>query len=136
MGTVKLDDDHFISLPPVVLPYSPEFERSPDADRGARLLKRLTRESGGELGVTAGSFFRGERSGSVWRLISRELMVVALLLLLLEIAGRRLSLWSSLRVPAAVTRFANQATAALRASRSRPVTTPEVAAPPASPKPR
>jgi len=130
LGTVKLDDERFVSLPPVVLPYSPEFERSPDADRGARLLRRLTRESGGELGVTVGSFFRGARSGSVWRLISRELMIVALLILLVEIAGRRLSLWNSLRVPAAVTRVADRTVSALRARRNRPRAVPRVAGSP------
>jgi len=95
IGTVRLGDNRMVTLPPIVLPYSPEFERSPDPDRGLRLLRRLARESGGQVGGTATSFFRGERAGRLWRVISRELMIAALLLLLLEIAGRRLSLWGS-----------------------------------------
>jgi Mg-chelatase subunit ChlD len=95
IGTVKLGDDRIVTLPPIVLPYSPEFERSPDPDRGIRLLRNLARESGGQVGGTATTFFRGERAGRLWRVISRELMIAALLFLLMEIAGRRLGLWGS-----------------------------------------
>ena len=102
LGTVRLGENRFVSLPPIVLPYSPEFERSPDPERGERLLRRLARESGGEVGVPVNLLFRGEREGRAWRLVSRELVLLALILLLVEIAGRRLSLWSSLRVPPAL----------------------------------
>ncbi len=99
VGTVHLGDGRLVHLPPVVLPYSPEFERSADPEAGARLLRRLARESGGEVGVTAGGFFRGERRGRTWRLVTRELLIAALVLMVVEIAGRRLSLWQSLRMP-------------------------------------
>jgi uncharacterized membrane protein len=99
LGTVALGSDRFVSLPPLALPYSPEYERSPDPDRGRRLLSQIAHESGGSIGVTAGAFFRGPRESRAWRLISREVLLLGLLALLLEIAGRRLSLWSSLRIP-------------------------------------
>ncbi|MFT4540171.1 MAG: hypothetical protein ACI841_004341 [Planctomycetota bacterium] len=102
LGSVQLDDERFVSLPPISLPYSPEFERSPDPEHGRRLLRRLARESGGEVGVTAASLFRGERGGRVWRLVTRELMIFSIVMLLIEIAVRRLSLLTSLRTPQAL----------------------------------
>ena len=99
LGTVALGEDRFVHLPPVALPYSPEFERRADPEHGRRLLRRIARESGGNVGTTVGEFFRGERESRVWRMIARELVLVALILLLFEIAGRRLSLWGSLRTP-------------------------------------
>jgi hypothetical protein len=131
LGTVRLGGDRFVTLPPVVLPYSPEFERRADPQRGPRLLRRLARESGGEVGVTAGSFFRGERVGSIWRLITRELMVAALVLLLIEIAGRRLALWGSLRLPQPALRALRSASTALGQRRpKRKARTPQAAATP------
>ncbi|MCP3914548.1 MAG: VWA domain-containing protein [bacterium] len=99
VGTVALGNDRFVTLPPIVLPYSPEFERTPDKDHGEKLLRRIARETGGEVGAIAGNFFRGDRIGRLWKIITRELMLAALVLLLIEIAGRRLSLWGSIRVP-------------------------------------
>ncbi len=99
LGTVALGGERFVSLPPLALPYSPEYERSPDPERGRRLLAQVARESGGAVGVTAGAFFRGARESRAWRLISRELLLLGLVVLLIEIAGRRLNLWSSLRIP-------------------------------------
>lgn len=105
LGTVRLGGDRFVELPPVTLPYSPEYERLVDSAAGERLVRRLALESGGKLDATATEFFRGVREGRGWRVLSRELGLVALILLLLEIAGRRLSLWGSLmprRKPQAV----------------------------------
>lgn len=96
LGTVELADGRALPLPPLVLPYSPEFERSPDPQRGERLLRRIAKETGGKLGASIPEALAGVRSGGAWRLITRELMLLALVLLLVEIAGRRLSLWGSL----------------------------------------
>jgi hypothetical protein len=106
LGTVVAGPDRFLRLPPIALPYSPEFERRADPEHGRRLLRRIARESGGEVGVTVGDFFRGASESRVWRMVSREMLWLALLLLLVEIAGRRLSLWGSLRVPAPLVRAA------------------------------
>ncbi|HVS09680.1 MAG TPA: VWA domain-containing protein [Planctomycetota bacterium] len=101
LGTLKLADGRFLSLPPVALPYSPEFERPPDPQAGERLLRRIARESGGEVAGAAGALFRGERHSRAWRPVTRELILAALLVMLVEIAFRRLQLWGALaRVPA------------------------------------
>ena len=55
--------------------------------------------------MTAGSFFRGEREGRAWRLISREVLLAGLVMLLIEIAARRLSLWFRPRLPAGARRI-------------------------------
>jgi len=114
IGSVLLDDERFISLPPIALPYSPEFERSPDPKRGERTLRALARESGGEIDVSASALYRGERDGNRWQLISRPLMLAALLVLLAEIAVRRLALLRSLQLPAGL----RSRVAALRAKRN------------------
>lgn len=85
-----------IPLPPMVLPYSPEYERSTDPRAGEWLLRRVTARSGGVQDVAASEIFRGERGSRTWRLLTRELVLLALLLLLLEIGGRRLTLWEGL----------------------------------------
>ena len=113
LGTLALAGGKSITLPPVALPYSPEFEPSPDPDRGERLLRKLAEESGGVTGVNASEFWRGERSGHAWRVIARELILAALAALLLEIAVRRLQLGQFVRLPAFARRW-------LKARRTRP----------------
>lgn len=115
LGTLRLADGKFVTLPPVALPYSPEFEPSPDPQRGERLLRKLAEESGGVAGVNTSELWRGERSGQAWRVITRELVFAALIALLLEIAVRRLQLARSLRMPAFVRRWRVRR-AAVRAS--------------------
>ncbi len=112
LGTVRLGEDRFVTLPPIALPYSPEFERSTDPERGERLLRRVASESGGAVATTVPALFEGERESSAWRVVSRELLVAAILLLLFEIAGRRLQLWGSLGVPAGARTAAARAGAA------------------------
>ena len=96
LGTLRLADGRFENLAPIVLPYSPEFERQEDPQAGERLLRELARMSAGEVSPAAHTLFRGERRARVYRVISRELILAALLVLLLEIAARRLALWGSL----------------------------------------
>ena len=97
LGTVRLGGNRFVELSPITLPYSPEYERPIDIQAGERLMRRLATESGGKLRPTATELFRGDRAGRGWRIFSRELGLAALILMLLEVAGRRLSLWGSLR---------------------------------------
>ena len=73
---------------------SPEFERRPDPDEGLRRLERLARDTGGTVSPAAGELFRGEREARRHRSIARELALAGLLLVILEIAFRRLNLWS------------------------------------------
>lgn len=127
LGTVALGDGRFAAIPPVSLPYSPEFERSPDPERGARTLRRLAKETGGAVDPAAGELFRGERGGRAVRLVARETALAALLLLLLEIAARRLALWGAILAPLRKLR------GALPAPRRRPK--PPLAAPPSAAAP-
>jgi len=96
LGTLRLPDGRFKDLPPLVLPYSPEFERARDPQAGEELLRRIARETGGEVAPPAHTLFRGEREAFAHRVISRELILSGLLVLMLEIAARRLGLWSAL----------------------------------------
>ena len=96
LGTLRLPDGRFENLPPIVLPYSPEFEHALDHAAGERLLRELARRSGGQVAPPAHTLFRGDRSSLANQVLSRELALAALLVFLLEIAARRLGLWSML----------------------------------------
>jgi hypothetical protein len=119
LGTLRVGE-RFVSLPPIALPYSPEFERSLDAAAPERLLRRVAEESGGLSLASAAELWRGSRAASTWRLLIRECVLAALLLALLEIATRRLELFSSLRLPSAVVRWGR----ALRLRRAPLATAP------------
>ncbi len=95
IGTIRLADGRFHNLPPIVLPYSPEFERATDPLAGERALRKLAADTGGEVAPPAHTLLRGPREAHAFRVISRELVLAALLALLIEIAGRRLGLWQS-----------------------------------------
>lgn len=125
LGNVSLGDGRSLALPPLVLPYSPEFEVGGDPERGPTLLRQLARESAGEVAPLLEQLFRGERAANLWRVVTRECALLALLLLLVEIAARRLQLWSSLASVSMLLR------ARLTARRARPAVanaTPEPAA--------
>jgi hypothetical protein len=64
--------------------------------RGEECLRQIARESGGEVAPPLGTLFRGERRARAWRVVARECALAALVLLLVEIAMRRLQLWSAL----------------------------------------
>jgi len=100
LGAVRLADGRSLGLPPLVLPYSPEFEVS-DPTRGEALMRDIARTSGGESMPPLGTLFRGDRRARVWRVVTRECALLALLVLLLEITLRRLQLWGSVAALAA-----------------------------------
>jgi len=95
LATVALPDGTAFALPPVSLPYSPEFESGVGGDP-ARVLRGLALDSGGRVLAAATELFEGERGVLGTRSIVRELVLAALVLLLVEIAFRRLALWESL----------------------------------------
>jgi uncharacterized membrane protein len=115
LGTIGFADGRTLELPPLALPYSPEFERGSDAERGDRLLRSLARESAGIVNPSASDLFSGDRASRGWRPLSRALVLAALILVLVEIAARRLELWSFVRVPAFVGRSVATVRARLRA---------------------
>lgn len=96
LPSVKIDAQRSMALPPLALPYSPEFEPSSDTASGERLLRQLAAESGGSVAPPANTLFRVLRVGSGWLPISRALLIAALVVCLLEVAFRRLSLWSGI----------------------------------------
>ncbi|MEO6710818.1 MAG: VWA domain-containing protein [Planctomycetota bacterium] len=102
LGTLQVGPERFVSLPPIALPYSPEFEKPLDSTAPERLLRRIAQESGGTAIATAAELWRGPRDASEWRLVIRECVILALILALAEIATRRLELFARLRWPAAL----------------------------------
>ena len=95
VGSVVVGDA-VLPLPPMALVNSPEFRHRRDAGEGARELRKVASISGGRSDATVDGLFEGEAQGLAARVVSRELAVLALVLLLLEIAGRRLRLWGNL----------------------------------------
>jgi uncharacterized membrane protein len=120
IGTVHLADGKFVTLPPMALPYSPEFERPVEPGAGEKLLRRIAAESGGKFEAEVTDLFEGERSGRAWKLLTREFAVAALVLLLSEIVARRLMLFAAFRVPARVRELAKRAAAIPTIARPRP----------------
>jgi Mg-chelatase subunit ChlD len=96
LGAVDLGKGRFLSLPPLTLPYSPEYEPRVDPTQGRKTLLEMARISGG----TERTAWDGVFSASLLRRRQvRDLVIpLALLLLLLhvtEIAGRRLFLFAA-----------------------------------------
>jgi uncharacterized membrane protein len=84
--------DTTVALPPVSLPYSPEFRLRDDARRGERELRALVQQAGGTMEPSVAQVLAGERESTgaidlgpcvAWALVA---------LLLAEIAIRRLQL--------------------------------------------
>ena len=93
LTAVEIPGGGNISLPPVCLPYSPEFKPA-QTESGIATMERLAKASGGKQRINL---------GEIWddlprqpRLISLQswLLIAALLLLLLEILERRTGLLS------------------------------------------
>lgn len=114
LGSLHLADDRVLALPPIALPYSPEFQRVADPGAGAAELKSLALATGGGVLANLSQAFEGPRAARRWRVITAELVLAGLLLLLLEITVRRLALFDS-----AVFRWPAQALAGLGALPAR-----------------
>lgn len=93
---VKLGGKNFVRGPTVTLPYSPEFAPREAANSGMITLKSVADKTGGKARVNpAEALADPPRAASRWPL-ANLLFVVSILLLVLEIAGRRLSLWEKM----------------------------------------
>lgn len=92
-------DGEVVPIDPIALPYSPEFAARSERDAGERVLGTIARLSGGRLNVPAPEFWRGERGGRATRSWTHWFVLAAMLLLLAEIAWRRL-FEGSVRLPA------------------------------------
>lgn len=93
---VQLGPRKFVRGPVVTLPYSPEFAPRVGLESGDQLLKNLAEISGGTARIDAAEIFRDPpRSAGMWPL-AIWLVAASIVLLVVEIAGRRLSLWAKL----------------------------------------
>lgn len=102
LGAVQLGNGTVLPLPPLGLPYSPEFEPRPDPDEGTKTLRDVARITGGIERATWDGVFNtsGLRNRQVRDLVW-PLTLALLVLHVTEIAGRRLLLfaaaWARLR---------------------------------------
>lgn len=93
---VRTGDRKFARGPTITLPYSPEFAPRIGMRSGRDTLARVTEITGGELRTDVLEVFKNPpRSARTVSLLA-PLMIAGLALLLVEIAGRRLSLWQRL----------------------------------------
>ncbi len=93
LGAVQLGNGDILSLAPLSLPYSPEFEPRHDSAAGEKTLREISRVTGGVERTTWNDVFdpRGLAGRQVRDLVL-PLALALLLLHLIEVAGRRL-LW-------------------------------------------
>lgn len=90
---VKLGAKNFVRGPTVTLPYSPEFAPREAANSGLNVLKSLAEKTGGKARVNLVEMLADPpRASTTWPL-GGLLFLLSILVLILEIAGRRLSLW-------------------------------------------
>jgi hypothetical protein len=131
LATLALPDGTAVALPPASLPYSPEFEGEGGAS-ARRTLQDLALGSGGRVLASATELFRGERGDLGSRPLHREVLLAALVLAVLEIALRRLGLWSYVRLP----RWRRRTSAPVAAPQPAPsVSAPQRAEPRREPPP-
>ncbi|HVW02583.1 MAG TPA: vWA domain-containing protein, partial [Planctomycetaceae bacterium] len=141
LPVVKLGGRKLLRGPAITLPYSPEYAPRSGLPTGAETLKALAELTGGKPRVNPREVLADPPRSNSWRSLAPLLLVLAVALLLLEIAGRRLSLWEKLTdaiVPAVPpTRPASRArrqpvpaAASARTGKPRPV----AAEAPSSPK--
>lgn len=84
------EDGELLTMDPLAIPYSPEFEPRMESDSGERVLGRVARLSDGRMNPAAADLYRGERSGRAWKSMAHWFVLLGLLLFLVEIAWRRL----------------------------------------------
>ncbi|MBL8751600.1 MAG: VWA domain-containing protein [Planctomycetes bacterium] len=83
-------DGATVRVPPLCLPYSPEFAPSTDARAGERALRRLALSTGGAVQPTVDAVLEGDRSGRGRLDLGPWCAIAAVVLLLAEILVRRL----------------------------------------------
>ncbi|MED5374285.1 MAG: VWA domain-containing protein [Myxococcota bacterium] len=93
LASVQVDGDMALTLPPLALPHSPEFAHLEDPESGRDTMDALARVSGGGPLGQVDALWEASDSGRAGVVVTKPLIAAALVLLLLEIAGRRLLLW-------------------------------------------
>jgi hypothetical protein len=136
LATAQVPGQKPVSLPPMCLPYSPEFQ-PPEADRGLPALQRLARATGGQERLEPSGIWKGLPRYARLMPVGRWLLAAAVALLLLEVLERRTGflsrqghlVWEAAQVPAARARKL-----AVRKPRAGARSTaPQAAAAPAAP---
>jgi uncharacterized membrane protein len=150
-GAVQMGDVS-VRVPPLCLPYSPEFAPRLDARAGERALRLLADTTGGRLDPTAAQALEGPRRAPGLRDLSVWCAFAGLVLFLLEIALRRFDVrlpvmaWPRRRsasvakvaeparvTPAIASGAAATGAASAAVSESTPVQAPSIAPPQAPP---
>ena len=96
LATVEVPGAGTVSLPPMCLPYSPEFKPAPD-ESGLATLERLAKASGGKSRMSLGGIWDDLPRNPRLIELAPWLLIGALLLLLLETLERRTGLCSMKR---------------------------------------
>ncbi|GIW70949.1 MAG: VWA domain-containing protein [Planctomycetota bacterium] len=109
---VRAGEEHALVLPPLALPVPVELVPPADPRAGERMLRRLAELGGGQLEPPAAALFAGAAGGLESRPLWPQAALLALVLLLVEIAVRRLGL----RLPAGAVRRALRRGAAVLAA--------------------
>lgn len=91
-ASVRLGPDQVLRVPPIMLPYSPEYAPVVDRNGGRLLLDRIARETGGKVEPTSTELMAGERESAGIRRLGWPLCWALLAFVLLEIVWRRLEL--------------------------------------------
>lgn len=95
--TVEVPGAGTVSMPPICLPYSPEFNPAPD-ESGLAALERLAKGSGGKSRVNLGGIWEDLPRNPRLIGLTPWLLIGALFLLLLETLERRTRLFSVKRM--------------------------------------
>jgi Mg-chelatase subunit ChlD len=98
LGAVRLGTGDVLPLPPLSLPYSPEFEPRADPTEGRTTLAEMARATGGTARTTWDDVFEGAGvRGRQMRDLVALLTAILLAVHVLEIGGRRLLLFAAVR---------------------------------------
>lgn len=93
---VKTGDQKMTRGPAVSLPYSPEFAPRAGLPTGTEILEEVAQTSGGTVRTDVLSMLNDPPRAASKRSLLPWLFTLSVLLLIAEIAGRRLSLWERL----------------------------------------
>ncbi len=90
---VQTEDGRLTRGPAVTLPYSPEYAPRPESENGRLVLAQVAELSGGQSRTDVLSILADPPRTARMLPLLPYLVIAAIVLLVTEIAGRRLSLW-------------------------------------------
>lgn len=134
LPTVVFEEDLQVALPPVCLPYSPEYAPA-EPGRGIDTLRRIAAVTGGRERIDLSTIWEDMPRSVRGRSLAPWLVGTAMLVFLLEILQRRSAVLSPSAVRVGVARQAQAAGAALTARRSSRRVRPKQQAPDQDPEP-